>query len=89
MWLPRPLEQVCANCLEAMAASHAGVRFEAGEEVETSLRTMNHRHRHRSVQTHHRVIRGALEEIVERENLRPIGGFIGRRFVVESGDGCL
>ena len=47
---------------------------------------MDHRHCDRVIQHHHGIVGHALEQIVQRENLRPIGILGSRRFIVNRGD---
>ena len=80
------LEQVGADRVEAVVVGHAIVVVERREQVEAGARAVDHRHRDRVVEGDHRVGRHALEQLVEREDLRPVGVLRGRRLVVDGGD---
>ena len=56
------------------------------EQVQPGLRAVDHRHRDGAVERDHRVRRDPLEQLVEREDLRPVGVLGARRLGVHGGD---
>ena len=72
-----------------MLFREAVVGLECVEQFQTLLWAVHHRRGDGAIQQDHRIVGHAGEEIVEGENLRPIGVFGARRFVVDRGNGCL
>ena len=60
--------------------------LEGSEEREARSRSVDHRDRHRPVQRDDGPGRDLLQDLVEREDLRPVGRLRRRRFVVHRGD---
>ena len=67
----------------------AGVRFEGVQQFQALRRAVHHRRRDRVIQRDHRVVGHAPEQIVERQDLRPIRVVGSGSFVVNGGDGGL
>ena len=65
---------------------HPVVRVERVEQGEPGTRAVHHRDRDRAVQRDHRVGRDAFEQVVEGEDLGPVGVAVARRLVVDRGD---
>jgi hypothetical protein len=72
-----------------MVTRYPLVAVQGCEQVQPRVRSLNHRHCQRAVQGGHRVRRDAVEELVQRQNLRPVGLLRTGRFVVDGGDGRL
>ena len=67
-----------------MMSLHAIVGFEGGVKlVEGKLRAVHHRHGDGPVQRHHRVRRDTLQQVVQPEDLRPVGFVDVRGLVVD------
>jgi len=80
-------EQMGPHCVEAMMPGHAGIGIERGHELDSLGGAMHHGGGDGVVQQHHGILGGTLEQVVERQDLRPIGLLGARRFVVYGGDG--
>jgi hypothetical protein len=83
------LQQVPAHGEQPMVTRYPLVAVQGCEQVQPRVRSLNHRHCQRAVQGGHRVRRDAVEELVQRQNLRPVGLLRTGRFVVDGGDGRL
>ncbi len=83
------LEQMSANGVEAVMVGEAGVAVECAEQIESGSRPVDHGGGDGVVEHDHGIVRHALEEIVEREDLRPVGVFRAGGFVMNGGDGGL
>ena len=64
----------------------ASVLVQRLETFEAGRRPVHHRVGDGVVKRHHRVVRHSLQQAVEREDLRPVGVFNARGFVVQRGD---
>jgi len=82
-------QQMCSDSVQTVMFRKAGVRFEGVQQFQAARCTMHHRHRDRMVQHDHWVVGHAPEQIVECEDLRPIGVICSGSFVVNGGDGGL
>jgi hypothetical protein len=77
---------MCADGVEAVVLSDVLVVVERLQQVECGPRAVNHRDRYGAVECDHRVRRDAFEQLVEGEDLRPVGVLCTCRFSVDCGD---
>ena len=54
-------------------ARHPLIGFEARQQAERCLRAVHHRHRDGAIERHDRAGRDALEEVIEPQDLLPVG----------------
>ena len=83
------LEQMSANGVEAVMVGEAAVAIECAEKIEPGRRPVDHGGCDSVVEHDHGIVRHALEELVEREDLRPVCVFRAGGFVMDGGDGRL
>ena len=82
----RHLQEVGADGHDAVVPGHPFVVVERRQEFEPGLGPLHHRDRDRAVERDHRIGRDPLEEVVEHEDLQPVGVRFLRGFVVHGGD---
>ena len=80
---------MCSNGVQAVMIREAGVGFEGVQQFQALRRAVHHRRRDRVIQRDHGVVGHAPEQIVERQDLRPIRVVGSGSFVVNGGDGGL
>ena len=80
------LEQVRAHRVQAMVFGHPVVGVERVEQGEPGTRAVHHCDRDRTVQRDHRVGRDPLQQVVEGDDLGPVGVVVTRCLVVDRGD---
>ena len=80
------LEQVRADRGQPVIPGQPLVRFEPAEPAEPGLRAVHHGDRDGVVQRHDRVALDLQQELVQGQDLRPVGRLGGRRLVVHGGD---
>ncbi len=80
---------MCSNGVQAVMILKAGVSFEGVQQFQALRRAVHHCRRDRVIQRDHWVVRHAPEQIVERQDLRPIRVVGSGSFVVNGGDGGL
>ena len=68
---------------------HPVVAGQGVQQLQACVRSPHHRHGQGAVQGGHRVGGDAVEQLVQGEDLRPVGLVRGGRFVVDRGDGRL
>ena len=78
-----------SNSVQAVMIREAGVSLERIQEFQAFAGTAHHRHCDRVIQRDHGVAGHTPEQIVERQDLRPIRVFRLGSFVVNGGDGSL
>ncbi len=83
------LEQMSANGVEPVMARETVVRVQRLEQVEPGGRAMHHGGGDGVVEQDHGVVRHAFEQIVEGEDLWPVGVLGARCLVMDGGDGSL
>ena len=84
-----PLEQVSAHGIEAVVSGQSPVPVEYLQVTQAGIRAVHHRGSYGLVQQHHRVVGHLLEQMVQREDLRPVGVPDIRGLVVNRRDGGL
>jgi hypothetical protein len=83
------LEQVGPDRVEAVVAGQAIVGPQRSQQLEPGPGPVHHRHGHSVVERGHRVGGDAQQELVEQDDLQPVGCLVGRSLVVHGGDGRL
>jgi hypothetical protein len=83
------LEELGADGVVAVPGGDAGVASERIEQFQAGARAMHHGSGDGLVQRDDRVVGCLPQELVQGEDLRPVGGLGGRGFVVDGGDGRL
>ena len=84
--IPGHLEQMRAHRVEAMMPGQSSVGVERSEQLEPGRRAVHHRRGDGVVERHHRIVGHALEQAIQRQDLRPVGVLGARRFVVHGRD---
>ena len=84
--LAGPLEQVGAHRLDPVVTGERRIALGRRELLQAGLRSADHGDRDDPVQRDHRPRRERLEQLVEREDLQPVGVLRARRLVVHRGD---
>ena len=69
-----------------MTRTQTLVVLQRREQCETRVGTVHHRRRDRVIERDDRIVGHALEHLVQREDLRPVGILGARRLVVDGGD---
>ena len=87
--LARQLEQMRADGVEPVMAGDAVVLVERVEKLESGGWAVHHGGSDGMVEQDHGVVGHPPEQIVEREDLRPVGVFGARCFIVDRRDGSL
>src|SRR6266508_2402255 len=85
----RTFEQVCPYGFEAVGVGHPVVGVEGAEQGEAGLRAVHHGQGDGAAERGYRSGRHLGEDVVQGEDLRPVGGLGGRGLVVHGGDGGL
>jgi hypothetical protein len=78
-------QQMSSNSVQTVMFRKAGVSFEDVQQFQAARCAMHHGHRDRVVQHDHWIVGHAPEQIVEREDLRPIRVVCSGSFVVNGG----
>ncbi len=84
--IPRHLEQMGPHREEAVVPGQSPVGVQGVELLEAGRRTVDHRRGDGAIERHHRIVGHALEQAIQRQNLRPVGVLGSRRFVVNGRD---
>ena len=79
-------QKMSANRVETMVLGEPRVGIQRRQQFQTLRRTVYHRSRNRVIEHHHGIVRGAFQQLIERENLRPVGVLGSSRFVMNGGD---
>ena len=66
-------QQMCSNGVQAVMISQAGIRFEGVQQLQSLRWALHHRCSNGAIQRDHWVVGHAFEQIVKRQDLRPIG----------------
>jgi hypothetical protein len=72
--------------VDPMVLRHPLVVVEGSEQGEAGSRPVDHRERHRAIERDHGSRRDPFEDLVQRQDLRPVRLVGARRFVVHRGD---
>src|SRR5690349_13690192 len=83
------LEQVRAHRFEPVVTGDPPVGLEPSEPFQAGAGAMGHRHRDGVVQRHDGIIADPQQQVIERQDLRPVGRPGARGFVMHGGDGGL
>lgn len=82
-------QQMGANGVKTVMAGEASIGIERIEQIETRGRAVHHGRGNGVIEHHHGIVRHAFQEIIERQDLRPIGIRGSGGFVMNGGDGGL
>ena len=80
---------MCAGRDQPVVPGHSLIRLECRDNLEAGRGPAHHGHGHRAVEGRERVRRGEFQQVVEPEDLRPVGVGHRRGLVVDGGDGRL
>ena len=80
------LEQMGANGVEAVVAGQSSIGVERFEQLESGRRAVHHGRGDGVIERHHGIVGHALEQAIQRQDLRPVGILGSRRFVVDGRD---
>jgi hypothetical protein len=87
--IARHLEQMGANRVESMMISQPSIGVQRIQQLESRGRAVHHGRRDRLIEHHHRIAGHAFQEVVECQDLRPVGILRADRFIMNGGDGSL
>lgn len=65
---------------------HSGIGIERGEQFESFSGSMHHGSGNGIIQHHHGIVRHSPQQVIERQDLRPIGVFGPGSLVMNGGD---
>jgi hypothetical protein len=83
------LQEMRSDRLQAVMPGHTAILVESAKKIEAGLWTPHHGDRDGVVKRDHRVRRDAFEQLVQREDLRPVRVPGARCLVVDGGNGGL
>jgi len=82
-------QQMRSNSVQAVIIGEAGVRLEGSHQFQALRCSVDHGRGDGAIQRDHGVVRHAVQQIVKRQDLRPIGVLELSGFVVDGGSGGL
>ena len=85
----REFKQMCTNSVKTVMTRETGISFEIIQQFQSLCCAVHHRCRDRVIQRDHGVAGHASEQIVQRQDMRPIRVVGSIRFVMNGGDGGL
>jgi hypothetical protein len=71
--VPSKFQQMCSDSVQAMMISQPGIRLEGVQQRQSLRWAVHHGHRNGSIQRDHWVVGHGFEQIVKRQDLKPIG----------------
>ena len=82
-------QQMGTNGVEAMMAGQSSIGVERIQQLESRGRAVHHGRGDGVIEHHHGIVGHAFQELVQRQDLRPVGILGSGRFVMDGGDGGL
>jgi len=78
----RHLEEMRADGIDAVVAAECRIVLRRSELAQSRVRAVDHRDRDNAVEGHHGSGRDRAQQLVEPQDLSPVGVLSARRFVV-------
>ena len=82
-------QQMGANGVQAMMAGQPSIGVERIQQLESRGRAVHHGRGDGVIEHHHGIVGHAFQQVIQRQDLRPVGILGAGRFVVNGGDGGL
>ncbi len=82
-------QKMGANRIQSIVTCQPSIGVESVQQLESRGWAVHHRRRDGAIERHHGILGHALKQVIQRQDLGPVGILRPVRFIMNGGDGSL